>query len=117
MRELLIAIFQRIDHSRVVAKFDKRDLLPLIKPYLLDAQQVNNPLVNQAYHKLLLDEGDYEGLRKSIDMYPNFDGVALGLSIKNSQLLEFRRIAAHLFKVESIVEMSLIRLEKQALAR
>jgi clathrin heavy chain len=52
-----------------------------------------------AYNDLLIEEEDYKGLRDSIDHYDNFDSFALAQRLEKHELLEFRRIAAHLFKV------------------
>jgi len=55
--------------------------------------------VNDAYNDLLIEEEDYKTLRDSIDSFDNFDNVALARRLEQHDLLEFRRIAAHLYKV------------------
>ena len=47
---------------------------------------------------VLIDEEDYESLRKSIDTYDNFDTITLAQQLEKHELLEFRRIAAYLYK-------------------
>jgi clathrin heavy chain len=59
---------------------------------------VNNQAVNEAYNALLIEEADHETLRDSIDRYNNFDNIALAQRLEKHELLEFRRIAAYLFK-------------------
>ncbi len=56
--------------------------------------------MNTAYNELLIDEEDYEALRDSIDKYDNFDNISLAQKLEKHELLEFRRIAAHLYKVK-----------------
>ena len=47
---------------------------------------------------MLIEEEDYEGLRKSIDSFQNFDTIALAQQLERHELLEFRRIGAYLYK-------------------
>ncbi|CAO3564591.1 unnamed protein product [Mortierella alpina] len=98
LNDLLAVLVLRIDHNRVIQMFQKSDNLPLIKNYLVSVQSVNNLAVNSAYHDLLIEEEDFDRLRKSLDTYSNFDNIALANRLEGHELLEFRRIAAHLFK-------------------
>ncbi|KAJ1677706.1 Clathrin heavy chain [Spiromyces aspiralis] len=97
INDLITAMMPRIDHTRVVSMFLKSDNIPLIKPYLLAAQHTNNKSVNEAINDLLIEEEDYEILRDSVDQYDNFDGIALAQRLEKHELLEFRRVAAHLY--------------------
>lgn len=47
---------------------------------------------------MLIDEEDYQGLRTSIDAFDNFDNIALAQKLEKHELIEFRRIAAYLYK-------------------
>jgi clathrin heavy chain len=98
LNDLLVVLVPRIDHNRVIQMFQKSDNLPLIKNYLVSVQSVNNLAINTAYHDLLIEEEDYARLRKSVDTNSNFDNIALANRLESHELLEFRRIAAHLFK-------------------
>lgn len=98
INDLLTVLTARIDHTRVVTMFQKSDNVPLIKSYLISVQQTNNKAVNTAYNDLLIEEEDYKSLRDSIDHFDNFDNIALAQRLEKHELLEFRRIAAHLFK-------------------
>lgn len=40
----------------------------------------------------------HQALRTSIDAYDNFDNISLAQSLEKHELIEFRRIAAYLFK-------------------
>ncbi|KAI9208250.1 uncharacterized protein BJ171DRAFT_490747 [Polychytrium aggregatum] len=98
INDLLVVLTPRIDHSRVVSMFTKTNNLPLIKQYLIAVQSANNQAVNTAYNELLIEEEDYRSLRDSIDSCDNFDNIALAQRLEKHELLEFRRIAAHLYK-------------------
>ncbi len=72
--------------------------LPLVKPYLRSVQNINNKAINEALNNLLIEEEDYQGLRNSIDAYDNLDNITLAQRLEKHELIEFRRIAAYLYK-------------------
>uniref|UniRef100_A0A8C8FYA4 Clathrin heavy chain n=1 Tax=Oncorhynchus tshawytscha TaxID=74940 RepID=A0A8C8FYA4_ONCTS len=96
--DLLTILSPRLDHSRAVTYFTKRNQLKLVKPYLRSVQSHNNKGVNEALNNLLTEEEDYQGLRASIDAYGNFDTIVLAQRLEKHELIEFRRIAAYLYK-------------------
>ena len=100
LNDLLTVLVKRIDHARVVRMFKKHDHdnVPLIRSYLMSVQPQNLEAVNDAYNDLLIEEEDYDTLRVSIDAYDNFDALALASRLKDHELLEFRRLAAHLYR-------------------
>uniref|UniRef100_A0A8C1ZAE6 Clathrin, heavy chain a (Hc) n=1 Tax=Cyprinus carpio TaxID=7962 RepID=A0A8C1ZAE6_CYPCA len=98
LNDLLIVLSPRLDHSRAVSFFSKVKQLPLIKPYLRSVQNHNNKSVNEALNNLFISEEDYQALRTSIDAYDNFDNISLAQRLEKHELIEFRRIAAYLFK-------------------
>ena len=100
LNDLLTVLVKRIDHARVVRMFKKHDHdnVPLIRSYLISVQPQNLEAVNDAYNDLLIEEEDYDTLRVSIDAYDNFDALALASRLKDHELLEFRRLAAHLYR-------------------
>ncbi|CAJ0847478.1 14890_t:CDS:10, partial [Entrophospora sp. SA101] len=98
LNDLLGALTPRIDHTRVVQMFQKSDNIPLIRSYLISVQETNNEAVNNAYNDILIEEEDYKALRDSIDSFNNFDNIKLAQRLEKHNLLEFRRIAAHLYK-------------------
>jgi len=69
-----------------------------VKPYLRAVQSLNNKAINEALNNLLIEEEDYQGLRTSIDAFDNFDNIALAQKLEKHELIEFRRIAAYLYK-------------------
>lgn len=101
--DLLTVLALRIDHTRVVKMFssEDNDNVPLIKSYLIAVQQRNIEAVNDAFNDLLIEEEDYKTLRDSIDSFDNFDNLKLARRLEKHELLEFRRLAAHLYKVGS----------------
>lgn len=62
------------------------------------SSQFNHEAVNDAYNDLLIEEEDYKTLRDSIDSFDNFNNIALAKRLEKHELLEFRRLAAHLYK-------------------
>ncbi|RCH95010.1 hypothetical protein CU098_001694, partial [Rhizopus stolonifer] len=98
LNDLLSVLVPRIKHSRVVQIFEKSDNIPLIKQYLISIQDINNKDVNTALNELYIEEEDYEALRDSLDRHDNVDPVDLAKRLEKHELLEFRRIAAHLYK-------------------
>ncbi|EDV20188.1 uncharacterized protein TRIADDRAFT_51044 [Trichoplax adhaerens] len=98
LNDLLVVLTPRLDHTRAVSYFTKVKHLHLVKPYLRSVQNNNNKTVNEALNSVLIEEEDYNGLRTSIDAYDNLDNVALAQQLEKHELLEFRRIAAYLYK-------------------
>ena len=98
VNDLLNVLIPRLDHTRSVSFFIRVGHLKLVKPYLRTVQTNNNKAVNEAINQVLIEEEDYEGLRKSIDSFDNIDVIALALQLEKHELLEFRRIAAYLYK-------------------
>ena len=98
VNDLLVVLTPRLDHTRAVSFFMRCSHLKLVKPYLRTVQTNNNKSVNECLNQVLIDEEDYEALRKSIDSYDNFDNIGLAQQLEKHELLEFRRIAAYLYK-------------------
>jgi clathrin heavy chain len=97
--ELLGDLQNRLEASRVVHKFRQAQHLPLIKSYLLQVQRENSLVVNEAINEILFQEDDFKALRESVTKYTEFDQIALAQKIERHDLLEFRRIAALLFRL------------------
>ncbi|KAH9852080.1 clathrin heavy chain [Lenzites betulinus] len=112
LTDLLSVLIPRIDHSRVVRMFQQIDHIPLIRAYLIAVQHFNIEAVNDAYNNLLIEEEDYKTLRDSIDSFDNFNNMKLARDLEKHELLEFRRLAAHLYKKNKKWEES-IALSKQ----
>nr|CAG4635909.1 EOG090X0064 [Eubosmina coregoni] len=98
LNDLLLVLSPRMDHTRSVNFFTKHNHLEMVKPYLRSVQNLNNKAINEALNGLLIDEEDYQGLRTSIDAFDNFDTIVLAQRLEKHELIEFRRIAAYLYK-------------------
>ncbi|CAG0882402.1 unnamed protein product [Darwinula stevensoni] len=98
LNDLLLVLSPRLDHTRSVSFFSKTGHLQLVKPYLRAVQSLNNKAINEALNSLLIEEEDYQGLRTSIDAFDNFDNIGLAQKLEKHELVEFRRIAAYLYK-------------------
>jgi len=98
LNDLLVVLAPRLDHTRAVNFFTKVNHLQLVKPYLRSVQNLNNKAVNEALNGLLINEEDYNGLKTSIDAFDNFDNINLAQLLEKHELIEFRRIAAYLYK-------------------
>lgn len=98
LNDLLLVLTPRLDHTRAVNFFLKTNQVPLVKPYLRSVQKNNNKAINEALNNLFIEEEDYQSLRASIDAYDNFDNISLAQRLERHELIEFRRIAAYLYK-------------------
>ncbi|KAM0791024.1 hypothetical protein ACM66B_004322 [Microbotryomycetes sp. NB124-2] len=112
LNDLLTVLAPRVDHTRVVRMFQKADELPMIKSYLIAVQHNNIQAVNESYNELLIEEEDYKTLRASTDAQDAFDAFTLAARLEKHDMLEFRRLAAHLYKNNGRWEQS-ISLSKQ----
>lgn len=56
-------------------------------------------MVNEAYNDLLIEEEDHVTLRSSLETFDQYDAIKLAKRLENHELLEFRRIAALLYRV------------------
>jgi len=96
--DLLAALINRVDPTNVVRIVGDLKQLPLIKEYLLSVQPQNHNAVNAALNNLYIEEEDFKNLRVSIDNHDNINGLDLALTLESHPLIEFRRIAAYLYK-------------------
>ncbi|OXG17129.1 clathrin heavy chain [Cryptococcus neoformans Ze90-1] len=105
--DLLAALTPRLDHSRVIKILQTEDHLPLAKPYLIATQKLNLAVINEAYNDLLIEEEDHITLRSSLETYDEYDAIKLAKRLEKHELLEFRRIAALLYRLNSLWEESI----------
>jgi clathrin heavy chain len=109
---LLTVLTPALDHARVVHLLRKHDALILSLDYMKSVQKENLSVVNEALNEVLIDEEDWEGLRTSVDGYDNFDQIFLAQKVEKHELLEFRRIAAYLYKKNKRFQQS-VQLSKE----
>ncbi|TXT13046.1 hypothetical protein VHUM_01447 [Vanrija humicola] len=105
--DLLAALSPRLDHARVVKILENEDNLPLAKQYLIATQKLNLKVVNEAYNDLLIEEEDHVTLRSSLETHDQYDAIKLAKRLEKHELLEFRRIAALLYRFNSKWDESL----------
>jgi clathrin heavy chain len=98
LSRLLQVLTPHLDHARVVHLLRKNDALYLAFDYLKSVQKENLSAVNEALNEMYIAEEDYESLRSSIDDFDNLDQLLLAQKIEKHELLEFRRIAAYIYK-------------------
>jgi len=98
LNDLLVVLTPRMDHTRAVTFFQRLGQMALVKPYLRSVQCHNNKAINEALNQLFIDEEDFNALRTSIDSFDNFDNIQLAQLLEKHELIEFRRIAAYLYK-------------------
>ena len=107
LNDLLLDLSQKLDHSRVVIVVNRTGHLALIDKYLLHVQRDNLAPVNEAINELYIKAENYKGLRESVDAYNNFDQISLAQQLQGHELLEMRRISAHLYKMNKRYETSI----------
>ncbi|PVV01950.1 hypothetical protein BB560_003614 [Smittium megazygosporum] len=115
VNEFLLSLINKLDLSRVVGIFSNSENTPLIRPFLEQAVQINDPpnsSVVEALHELYLESYDYNALKHSISVHQNFDHKALANKLKSHDLQEFRRVSMMLFNKLGLFEES-IALSKQ----
>ena len=107
---LLKAVGNKIDLTRTVQVMRRTGYLALITPWMKSVQNQNNQAVNEALNEIYFENEDFDGLRKSIIAYDNFDQsskltyfictiiIDLAKLTENHQLTEMRRIAAYLYR-------------------
>jgi len=107
LTDLLLDMSPKLDHSRVVLQLKRAGHLPLIEKYLLHVQHDNLTAVNEAVNELCVLEEKHKQLRTSVDAYSHFDQIALAQQVEHHELLEFRRISAYLYKLNTRYEKSI----------
>lgn len=97
--ELLGVVSNRLDPVKVVQLGQKLDAIYIIQPFLEQVQEKNIRELNNVLNDLYISDEDFVRLRQSIESYDNFDSISLAKSLESSQLLEGRRVAAHLYRM------------------
>merc|ERR1719253_2342253 len=97
---LMEVLEELVDHSRVVNQLRRTGdwALQIGQAYMKSVQKENLSAVNEALNELYIEDEDYESLRKSIDDFDNFNMIGLATKLSTHELLEFRRIAAYVYR-------------------
>lgn len=98
LNDLLKALTNKIDLTKTVSVMKKTGYLPLIVPWLKTVQNLNNQGVNEALNEIYLEAEDHESLRQSVQQYENFEPLSLCKATETHELIEFRRVAAYLYR-------------------
>ena len=98
LNDLLKLIAMKIDLNKCVGVMKRTGHIALIAPFLKSVQSQNISSVNEALNDIYLENEDYESLRASIKEYDSFESLKLASDLENHSLLEYRRIAALLYR-------------------
>jgi clathrin heavy chain len=98
LNDLLKSLTAKIDLVKCVSIMRKLGFVSLITPFLKSVQATNTREVNEALNEIYLENEDFESLRQSITQYDGFDAAALAKITEAHEFLEFRRIAAYLYR-------------------
>lgn len=98
LNDLLKHLTTKLDLTRTVQVMRKTGYIALIAEFLKSVQMQNIKEVNDALNEIYFELEDYVALRESVSEYETFDQVALAKQCEKHQLLEFRRIAAFLYR-------------------
>jgi len=107
LSDVLLENEKKLDHQRVVTKVKHAGHLPLVKSYLVHVQHSDLPAVNEAINDLYIAEENFKALRESIHDHSAFDQMGLAVRLQAHEVLEFRRIAALLYKKAERFEQSI----------
>jgi len=105
--DLLTSLTPRIDLTRLVNLLRQQKQLPLAQAYLESVQEANVQAVNEALNELYVESHEYEKLRNSIDTHSNFDPIVIAQTCEKNDQIEFRRIAAYLYRKNQRYEQSI----------
>lgn len=118
LEDLLHVLAPRIDGSRAVSmlqrarqdEFGELGCLPFAVKFMEKIQSADVPEVNDALNEVYILEGSIEKLRRSVDEFKNFDQLVLAKKLQDHELMQFRRIASHVFarngRYEKAIEMA-----------
>lgn len=98
LNDLLKVIANKVDLTRLCQVMKNTGYVPLIVPFLKTVQNQNIAAVNEVLNQYFLEVEDHESLRASVTQYENIDQVALAKATENHELVEFRRVAAYLYR-------------------
>lgn len=107
LNDLLKMLAMKVDLPKCVTVMKKSGHLPLITPFLKSVQNQNVGAVNEALNEIYVENEDHESLRHSIMENDNFESLSLAQRIESHELLDFRRIAALIYRKNSKWEKSI----------
>lgn len=107
LNDLLRLCATKIDLGKCVTVMKHSGHIALIQPFLKSVQNQNNSAVNEALNNIYMESDDHENLRTSIKEFENFDSLEMSQKLEVHELLEFRRIAALLYRKNKRYQQSI----------
>lgn len=98
LNDLLKLLAMKIDLTKAVTVMRRTGHLALITPFLRSVQNQNVSAVNEALNEIHVENDDHESLFASIKEYDSFESLNLAGKTESHELLEFRRIAALIYR-------------------
>lgn len=98
LNDLLKLLSMKIDLPKAVKVMQKAGHLSLITPFLKSVQMQNVSAVNEALNEIFVENEDHESLKGSVEEYDNFESLSLAQRLESHELLDFRRIAAIIYR-------------------
>eukprot|EP00831_Metopus_contortus_P049510 TRINITY_DN4095_c0_g1_i1.p2 TRINITY_DN4095_c0_g1~~TRINITY_DN4095_c0_g1_i1.p2 ORF type:complete len:595 (-),score=115.96 TRINITY_DN4095_c0_g1_i1:115-1899(-) len=98
LNDMLIAISSKLDLPKTIMVLKRSNYIVLTLPFLKFVQTHNIQAINDAINEILLENDDHIGLRESVLEYDNFEQLKMAARIEKHELVEFRRIAAILYR-------------------
>lgn len=99
LHDFLVTVAKKVDSERVMTEVLKAGQpLSFIRKFLESTQDRNVRRVNDALNAMYVDEDDFVSLRRSVDLYNNFDSAELSAQLEQLELFEFRKIALALHR-------------------
>jgi clathrin heavy chain len=107
LNDLLKLLAMKIDLTKCVQVMKRTGYIALITPFLKSVQNQNISAVNEALNEIYLENEDYESLRQSIKEFDSFESLKLAQDLERHELLECRRIAALLYRMNKRFQQSI----------
>eukprot|EP00033_Pygsuia_biforma_P002851 GCRY01003145.1.p1 GENE.GCRY01003145.1~~GCRY01003145.1.p1 ORF type:complete len:1173 (+),score=154.15 GCRY01003145.1:458-3520(+) len=98
LNDFLYSVSTKIDLNRLVDLAHRYECRTLLVPFFKSVQNSNAKTVNETLNTIFIEEEDFNALASSVSSFDNFDHFKLCSQLENHELLEFRRIAATLYK-------------------
>ena len=98
LNDLLKLIALKLDLTKTVSVLKKTGHIALCTSFMKSVQNQNVSAVNEALNEIYIENDDHENLKQSIKEYNSFDPLPLAEKLETHDLLEFRRIAAILYR-------------------
>ena len=95
--DYLLKLTERVSPDKVVLLLESAaqdSKVFIARDWLMSVQKHDTKILNNCINGMLVEEEDYEALRKSLELYRNFDRVGLCSTLVTHSLMELRRVAS-----------------------